>query len=80
MNVLPKVRLTVARPGPLTESIGMIGAPGAGALSKVPYGVTTMFCWRAEFRAVAAVCPSMNLAASADALHLLSNRLYELTS
>ncbi|MBZ5596727.1 MAG: alpha/beta fold hydrolase [Acidobacteriia bacterium] len=31
----------------------------------------------AEFRAVAAVCPSMNLAASADALHLLSNRLYE---
>ncbi|MBZ5704331.1 MAG: alpha/beta fold hydrolase [Acidobacteriia bacterium] len=31
----------------------------------------------AQFRAVVAVCPSMNLAASADALHLLSNRLYE---
>jgi predicted alpha/beta-fold hydrolase len=31
-----------------------------------------------QFRAVAAVCPSMNLAASADALHLPSNRLYEL--
>jgi predicted alpha/beta-fold hydrolase len=31
----------------------------------------------AQFRAVAAVCPSMNLAASADALHLPSNRLYE---
>jgi len=30
-----------------------------------------------EFRAVAAVCPAMNLAASADALHLPSNRLYE---
>jgi predicted alpha/beta-fold hydrolase len=30
-----------------------------------------------EFRAVAAVCPSMNLAASADALHLPGNRLYE---
>ena len=30
-----------------------------------------------QFRAVAAVCPSMNLAASADALHLLGNRLYE---
>ena len=30
-----------------------------------------------QFRAVAAVCPSMNLAASADALHLSSNRLYE---
>ena len=30
-----------------------------------------------EFRAVAAVCPAMDLAASADALHLLSNRLYE---
>jgi uncharacterized protein len=30
-----------------------------------------------EFRAVAAVCPSMNLAASADALHLPRNRLYE---
>jgi predicted alpha/beta-fold hydrolase len=30
-----------------------------------------------QFRAVAAVCPSMNLAASADALHLPSNRLYE---
>jgi predicted alpha/beta-fold hydrolase len=31
----------------------------------------------AQFRAVAAVCPSMDLAASADALHLTSNRLYE---
>ena len=30
-----------------------------------------------QFRAVAAVCPSMDLAASADALHLSSNRLYE---
>jgi uncharacterized protein len=30
-----------------------------------------------QFRAVAAVCPSMNLAASADALHLVGNRLYE---
>ena len=30
-----------------------------------------------EFRAVAAVCPAMDLAASADALHLPSNRLYE---
>jgi uncharacterized protein len=30
-----------------------------------------------QFRAVAAVCPSMNLAASADALHLATNRLYE---
>ena len=30
-----------------------------------------------EFRAVAAVCPSMDLAASADALHAPSNRLYE---
>jgi len=30
-----------------------------------------------QFRAVTAVCPSMNLAASADALHLPSNRLYE---
>jgi len=30
-----------------------------------------------QFRAVAAVCPAMDLAASADALHLLSNRLYE---
>jgi uncharacterized protein len=30
-----------------------------------------------QFRAVVAVCPSMNLAASADALHLLGNRLYE---
>jgi uncharacterized protein len=30
-----------------------------------------------QFRAVAAVCPSMNLAASADALHLPVNRLYE---
>jgi hypothetical protein len=30
-----------------------------------------------EFRAVAAVCPSVDLAASADALHLPSNRLYE---
>ena len=31
----------------------------------------------AQFRAVAAVCPSMNLAASADALHLAGNRVYE---
>ena len=30
-----------------------------------------------QFRAVAAVCPAMDLAASADALHLPSNRLYE---
>ena len=30
-----------------------------------------------QFRAVAAVCPAMNLAASADALHLPGNRLYE---
>jgi uncharacterized protein len=30
-----------------------------------------------QFRAVAAVCPSMNLAASADALHVPANRLYE---
>ena len=30
-----------------------------------------------EFRAVAAVCPSIDLAASADALHLRRNRLYE---
>ena len=30
-----------------------------------------------EFRAVAAVCPAVNLAASADALHLRGNRLYE---
>ena len=30
-----------------------------------------------EFRAVAAVCPAMDLAASADALHLPGNRLYE---
>jgi predicted alpha/beta-fold hydrolase len=30
-----------------------------------------------QFRAVAAVCPSMNLAASADALHRPANRLYE---
>jgi predicted alpha/beta-fold hydrolase len=30
-----------------------------------------------QFRAVVAVCPSMNLAASADALHLTGNRLYE---
>jgi uncharacterized protein len=30
-----------------------------------------------QFRAVAAVCPAVNLAASADALHLPSNRLYE---
>ena len=30
-----------------------------------------------QFRAVAAVCPAINLAASADALHLPSNRLYE---
>lgn len=31
----------------------------------------------AEFCAVAAVCPAMDLAASADALHLPENRLYE---
>jgi uncharacterized protein len=31
----------------------------------------------AEFRAVAAVCPAMDLAASADALHEPSNRIYE---
>lgn len=30
-----------------------------------------------EFRAVAAVCPSVDLAPSADALHLKGNRLYE---
>jgi uncharacterized protein len=30
-----------------------------------------------QFRAVAAVCPALNLAASADALHLPGNRLYE---
>ena len=30
-----------------------------------------------ELRAVAAVCPAMDLAPSADALHSLSNRLYE---
>ncbi len=30
-----------------------------------------------QFKAVAAVCPALNLAASADALHLASNRLYE---
>lgn len=30
-----------------------------------------------QFRAVAAVCPALDLAASADALHLFSNRLYE---
>lgn len=30
-----------------------------------------------EFRAVAAVCPAMDLAASADALHELGNRVYE---
>jgi len=30
-----------------------------------------------QFRAVAGVCPAINLAASADALHLRSNRLYE---
>jgi predicted alpha/beta-fold hydrolase len=30
-----------------------------------------------EFRAVAAVCPSMDLAASADALHEPANRIYE---
>lgn len=32
----------------------------------------------AQFRGVAAVCPAMNLAASADALHLRENLLYEL--
>ena len=31
----------------------------------------------AQFRAVAAVCPAVDLAASADALHLRGNRLYE---
>lgn len=31
----------------------------------------------AEFRAVAAVCPAMDLAASADALHAPANRVYE---
>jgi hypothetical protein len=31
----------------------------------------------AEFKAVAAVCPAMDLAASADALHEPANRLYE---
>jgi predicted alpha/beta-fold hydrolase len=31
----------------------------------------------AEFRAVATVCPAMDLAVSADRLHLLSNRIYE---
>lgn len=31
-----------------------------------------------ELRAVAAVCPSLDLAASADSLHLRSNRLYEI--
>lgn len=30
-----------------------------------------------QFRAVAAVCPAMDLAASADALHLPGNRIYE---
>ena len=30
-----------------------------------------------EFRAVAAVCPAMDLAVSADALHFPSNRIYE---
>jgi uncharacterized protein len=30
-----------------------------------------------EFRAVAAVCPAMDLAACADALHLPANRIYE---
>jgi predicted alpha/beta-fold hydrolase len=30
-----------------------------------------------EFRAVAAVCPAMDLAESADALHLPANRIYE---
>ena len=32
----------------------------------------------AEFRGVAAVCPAMDLAASADALHEPANRIYEL--
>ena len=31
-----------------------------------------------QFRAVAAVCPALDLAASADALHSQSNRLYEI--
>ena len=30
-----------------------------------------------QFKAVAAVCPALNLAASADALHFPSNRIYE---
>jgi predicted alpha/beta-fold hydrolase len=30
-----------------------------------------------QFKAVAAVCPALNLAASADALHLPGNRIYE---
>jgi len=30
-----------------------------------------------QFRAVAAVCPAIDLAASADALHALHNRIYE---
>jgi predicted alpha/beta-fold hydrolase len=30
-----------------------------------------------QFRAVAAVCPAIDLAVSADALHLINNRLYE---
>jgi predicted alpha/beta-fold hydrolase len=30
-----------------------------------------------QFRAVAAVCPAMDLAASSDALHHISNRIYE---
>ncbi len=31
----------------------------------------------AQFRAVAAVCPALDLAASSDALHLPRNRIYE---
>src|ERR1700739_3551420 len=33
--------------------------------------------WPPQFNAVAAVCPGMDLAASADALHEPANRLYE---
>ena len=55
------------------------------ALVAIPWAATSSSSWLAngaiggprEFRAVAAVCPSMDLAASADALHAPSNRLYE---
>ena len=36
-----------------------------------------VFAYPVYLRAVVAVCPAVNLAASADALHLRSNRLYE---